>query len=530
MKIPSRICGALPLASVFCLLPLGAASGLDHFKCYSAKDLKDPKFSSVSVTLTDQFGVNDGSFEAIKPLQLCVPADKNTEGIEHPDDLLTCYKIKGPKLDKSERPRVELTDQFGTLQLEALRPYSLCVPTKKTKAERRRSCDFAAGALPAQTLDGDVPRGGQIPLDHIVIVMQENRSFDHYFGRLPAAGHKKVDGLPRKASNPDALGDPVKAFHSEQYCIEDVAHSWNKSHMQFDGGPNDGFVTTNDPGGERAMGYLDESDLPFYYGLAKTFAIGDRFFCSLLGPTFPNRFYFLSATSDGRINNRLDAYTRESIFDRLNDAGVSFKIYASQVAFALLMGQTQNTLADFFADAAAGTLPQVAWVDPAFFGTEENDEHPPVNPQLGQQFIESLYNAMIASPNWPSSALIVTYDEHGGFYDHVPPPKACVPDDVPPETGPGDVQATFDRYGFRVPLIVASPWARPGYVSHEIYDLTSVLRLIEARFNLPALTARDANATPITDLFDFSTPQLLTPPALPAAAIDPAQQAICDGL
>jgi phospholipase C len=214
----------------------------------------------------------------------------------------------------------------------------------------------------------------------------------------------------------------------------------------------------------------------------------------------------------------------------LNDAGVSFKIYASQVAFALLMGQTQSTLADFFADAAAGTLPQVAWVDPVFFGAQQNDEHPPANPQGGQQFVESLYNAMVTSPNWSTSALIVTYDEHGGFYDHVPPPKACVPDNVPPETSPGDVQTTFNRYGFRVPLIVASPWARPGYVSHEVYDLTSVLRLIEARFDLPALTARDANATPITDLFDFSTPQLLNPPPLPAAVIDPVQQAICDAM
>jgi phospholipase C len=194
------------------------------------------------------------------------------------------------------------------------------------------------------------------------------------------------------------------------------------------------------------------------------------------------------------------------------------------------MGQTQNTLDDFFTDAAAGSLPQVAWVDPVFFGDEQNDEHPPSNPQGGQQFIESIYDAMVASPNWPSSALIITYDEHGGFYDHVPPPKACVPDDVPPETGPGDVQAAFDRYGFRVPLIVASPWARPGYVSHEVYDLTSVLRLVEARFNLPALTARDANATPITDLFDFSSPQLLAPPPLPPAVIDPVQQAICDAM
>jgi phospholipase C len=312
--------------------------------------------------------------------------------------------------------------------------------------------------------------------------------------------------------------------------MDDVAHSWNASHLQYNGGLNDGFVTTNDPGGERAMSYMEESDLPFYYGLAKTFAIGDRFFCSLLGPTYPNRFYYLSGTSDGRINNQLVAYTRDSIFDRLDDAGVSHKIYvAGPLAFGLLLGQEQNPIADFFADAAAGTLPQVSYVDPAFFGEEQNDEHPPSNPQLGQQFLESIYDALVASPNWSSTALIITYDEHGGFYDHVPPPSACIPDDVPPQLTSGSFVAQFDRYGFRVPIIVVSPYSKPGYVSHEVFDLTSILRFIELRFDLPALTKRDANATPITDLFDFSQASLLAPPAQPAAVIDPDQDLICQG-
>lgn len=397
-----------------------------------------------------------------------------------------------------------------------------------SQAEARLNCEFGAGDLPGETLGPEIPQGGDIPLDHLVILMQENRSFDHYFGRLPAAGHTDVEGLPADASNPDANGAAVAAFHSERYCIRDVAHGWNASHLQYNDGLNDGFVVTNDPGGERAMGYLEESDLPFYYGLAKTFAIADNFFCSLLGPTFPNRFYFLTGTSDGRINNRLEPYTRPSIFDLLDEAGVTWKVYAaSPFAFSLLLGRQRHTLDDFFADAAAGELPEVAYVDPVFFGDEQNDEHPPSNPQRGQKFVEGIYAAVRASPNWPSLALIITYDEHGGFYDHVPPPAACVPDDVPPETDAGDVQASFDRYGFRVPLIVVSPWARPGYVSHELYDLTSVLRLVETRFDLPALTARDANATPITDLFDFTRARLLDPPPLPAAVIDPVQEAIC---
>jgi len=362
----------------------------------------------------------------------------------------------------------------------------------------RENCTFTAGALPAETLGDEIPRGDDIPIDHFVIMMQENRSFDHYFGRLPAAGHDDVDGLPAGAANPDANGNPVEVFHADQYCIRDVAHSWNSSHRQYNDGANDGFVTTNDPAGERALGYLDEGDLPFYYGLAKTFAIGDRMFCSVLGPTFPNRFYFLAATSDGRINNRLVPFMRASIFDRLDAAGITWKVYAPDLAFALLFGELPRPLAEFYADAAAGTLPQVAYVDPSFGlsgEVEQNDEHPPSNPQLGQLFVESVYDAVRASPLWPRSAMILTYDEHGGFYDHVPPPGACIPDDVPPETDANDVQAAFDRYGFRVPLVVISPWARPGHVSHSTYDLTSVLRLLEARWNLPALTARDANAT-----------------------------------
>jgi phospholipase C len=404
-------------------------------------------------------------------------------------------------------------------------PSATAAPTlDRRRAEARRACAFGAGALPADTLDPDLPRGDDIPLQHLVIVMQENRSFDHYFGRLPAAGHSDVDGLPPEASNPDAQGNPVFAFHTSRYCITDVEHGWNGSHAEWDGGRNDGFVVANDPGGERAMGYMEESDLPFYYGLAKTFAMGDRFFCAVLAPTYPNRFYFLTGTSDGRIDNRGELFTRTSIFDRLTDAGVSWKIYATDVPFAALLGKSGLTIPDFYADAARGTLPQVAWIDPAFY---HNDEHPPANPQRGQRFVADLYAALRASPNWPSAALIITYDENGGFYDHVPPPPACVPDDVAPETGPSDVQAGFDRNGFRVPLIVASPYARPGYVSHEIYDHTSVLRFIETRFNLPALTARDANATPLTDLFDFTQPRLLDPPPIPAAVIDPVQDELC---
>jgi len=375
------------------------------------------------------------------------------------------------------------------------------------------------------------PKGTQIPIDHVVVVMQENRSFDHYFGKLRDAGVRGVKGLPRSASNPTADGERVRAYHEDRYCIEDVAHSWNASHAQYDGGRMDGFVTTNDPNGERAMGYFDESDLPYYYGLAKTFAIADRFFCSLLGPTFPNRLFLLAATSDGRIRNDIEVFERPSIFGRLDDAGVSWKVYQSDLVLELLLSDVMNgnvdrirPIEEYFDDAALGTLPSVSFVSPLFFADikTQSDEHPPANPQVGQRFVSSVVGALIDSPVWEDSALFLLYDEHGGFYDHMRPPKACAPDDVPPKLRSGDVLEGFDRYGFRVPFVAVSPWVKPGYVSHRVHDHTSVLRFIETRFGLPALTARDANAKPLLDLFDFSQPHLLHPPPLPEAAVDQA--------
>jgi len=396
-------------------------------------------------------------------------------------------------------------------------------------------CRYEAGALPSETLPPKAPKGDAIPIDHILVLMQENRSFDHYFGRLPAFGHSRVKGLPRNAANPTADGTRVPAYHETRYCIEDVHHSWNASHQQWNGGRNDGFVVTNDPAGERAMGYYDETDLPFYYGLATTFAMADRFFCSLLGPTFPNRLYLLAATSDGRINNALTTFTRPSIFGQLDGAGIDWRIYASDLGFGLLLADVQahtgnvRPIAEYYADAAAGTLPPVAFIDPKFFGDvlTESDEHPPADMQVGQQFVSSVVGALIDSPQWDRSALFITYDEHGGFYDHLQPRQACEPDNVPPALQVGDEPGQFDRYGFRVPLIAVSPWAKPGYVSHKIYDLTSVLRFIQTRFELPALTRRDANARPLLELFDFDEAQLASPPALPDASIDAARAQQC---
>jgi phospholipase C len=186
-------------------------------------------------------------------------------------------------------------------------------------------------------------------------------------------------------------------------------------------------------------------------------------------------------------------------------------------------------MSQYYADAAAGKLPNVSFVDPELVDTPnvENDEHPVSNVQLGQKFVSDVTNALMQSPNWTSSAMFLTYDEDGGFYDHVPPPSAVPPDAIAPMLQPGDVPGAFDRYGFRVPMAVISPYAKAHHVSHTVYDHTSILSFLEYRFGLPALTARDANADPMLDMFDFAHPSFTTPPTLAPAVVDPAQLAAC---
>jgi phospholipase C len=243
----------------------------------------------------------------------------------------------------------------------------------------------------------------------------------------------------------------------------------------------------------------------------------------------------LAGTSFGRIRNDLTASSQPTIFDQLNAHQIAWKVYRNDFAYASLFHANPRNLVPvsaFFSDAAAGTLPPVAFIDGSIGITMvENDEHPPANIQQGQAYAARLIEALLASPNWPTSALFYTYDEHGGFYDHVPPPSACVPDNIAPLLDPADpgsnFSAQFDRYGFRVPFVVVSPYAKPGFVSHAVHDHTSILRFIETRFDLPALTNRDANALPLLDLFDFSHPALMNPPVLPAATVDAAALQQC---
>jgi phospholipase C len=407
---------------------------------------------------------------------------------------------------------------------------------------------LAAALLAASALAAAGPVGPAVaaaddehernPVDHVVILMQENRSFDSYFGLLHFEGQPHTAPVPPGAGNPnpvDPSGPPVKVFPKTALCdVADLDHSWTGTYDEIDGGRMDGFTAANaipaDPTGGRAMGLYDSRELPFYYALYSQFAIGDRYFASVPGPTYPNREYLLAGTSFGHIRNELppEGLPGRSIFNLLDEAHVSWRIYFSDLPAGALFAYVRAhaighlfPVAQYYADAAAGQLPQVAFVDPLFGGPKnvESDEHPPANVQVGERFTAGVIDSLFRSPQWGSSALFLTYDEHGGYYDHVAPPRAVAPDDIAPILGPGDVQAGFDRYGVRVPVVVVSPFARRHFVSHDVTDHTSILRFVERRFGLPALTRRDAGANPMLGFFDFEHPSFARPPALPPAPV-----------
>jgi phospholipase C len=416
-------------------------------------------------------------------------------------------------------------------------------------APQRDVCAFGQGASPSETI-ACPDSGPDIPVQHIIVLMQENRSFDHYLGHLPGHGQDDVDVAPAGTSNPlppgvtDGSGSTVVPWtHGTSNCFDNPNHSWSGSHQAWNQGANDGFVIAsgtpnddegNDPTGSRAMTYYDDSDLPFYYQLASTFAISDRYFSEVLGPTFPNRLYLYAGSSFGIVGDDIDTDLHRTIFAVLNDRGISWKVYASEVPAALLtasfaidsIGHVAG-IDDFAEDARQGQLPAVSWVDPVFLTAAAtlSSEEAPADMQVGQQFVYRQVSALMSSPSWATSAMFITYDETGGLYDHVPPPAACPPDGTPP-SDQADLGG-FDRHGFRVPLFVVSPYARAHFVSHAVHSHTSILRFIETRFGIPALSARDANADALLDMFDFASPPFLSPPDLQAPTVDAARLAAC---
>jgi phospholipase C len=406
----------------------------------------------------------------------------------------------------------------------------------------------ACGA-PASTTAAPTPSTKTAPtsstglskIDHVVVMMQENRSYDSYFAQLHAQGQSASPAEPLGGNPSPTGGPPLRPFLKTTECeVADLSHSWNGTHQEWDGGQMDGFAAANvnpaDPTGSRTMGYYDKRILPFYNDLANQFAIADHYFAPTLAQSYPNRFFLLAGTSFGHVRNDASppgGFTQPTVFRLLDAAHVSWKLYKVDSSVALMFADVQNDpshlapISEYYSDAKNGTLPQVAFVESRGSGgvNVRSDEHPPANVQVGQRFVHDVAEALVGSPNWSSSAMFLTYDEHGGFYDHVAPPAAPKPDDIPP-TPPPHSPGAFDTYGIRVPAIVISPFAKKHFVSHTVYDHTSILRFIETRFGLPALTHRDALADPMLGMFDFTT--VSQPhPRLSAAPLDPSGVNAC---
>ena len=491
-------------------------------------------------------------------------------------------------------------------------------------------CAIVAGLRPRPArADGDLRK-----VEHIVFIMQENRSFDNYFGALPyvpggayhpcdgpkqRVDHRCVDGLTCRTKaggeldcsnfNLNLAGEKVFAFHNRRICGKSgLDHGWPASHREanwkhpeltYYSSPSDGFVRqnqTDNPNQDvepEAIGYFTQDELPYYYALAQTFAMSDHYHASVIGPTLPNRLYFMAATSFGHTTTGEaippipDGYRpiTGTLLDLMDREGVSWMNYYSDLpASAYLrpfLSEHLAPIAQFAGDLAAGHLADVTYLDPNFGianGSQESDEAPPNSIRKGQYFVAQQVAAIRNSQFWKSTIIVITYDEHGGAYDHVAPPRVPqrhkrTPDGIfpgrcadlsnPPaseapgagancdesksdavETCPGLTPGepyprtcpSFDQYGFRVPFLVVSPFAKRQYVSHTLGDHTSLVALVEKRFmshggggrQYPTLTARDARADTLEDLFDFDNSPSLDA-ALPTAPPPSNRDVGCGG-
>lgn len=327
------------------------------------------------------------------------------------------------------------------------------------------------------------------PVEHILIACQENRTFDTYFGMYPQAGSF---GFSSNYSLPDGKGGSVKPHHFPLPVSFNVSHTWQSIHSEWNGGAMDGFYTTD---GASALGYYNAHDLPYYYALAQAFTLCGNYFCSQLGPSTPNRLALVSATSGGKTINTLERGSLDwpTIVDLCDQYGISWKCYNlglgtgsrledfNPLVYFKRWQQDARLYAsehDYHTDLQAGTLPQVS-----FLITEALiSEHPPADIQMGQRKMAEVVKALMHSSAWKRSALFFTYDEGGGYFDHVVPPQV-------------------DAYGvgFRVPMLVISPWARRNYLSAQLYEHSSILKFIERKFGLPTLAS-------VNHQFDVLTP------------------------
>jgi len=428
-----------------------------------------------------------------------------------------------------------------------------------------RSAVGAANAFAATRGPGSLPYPGEpagtvnaaMPFDHIVVVMMENHSFDNLLGALSRSGQPRADGLTFTGAGAPTNSNPGPSGQVNAYAFDStaqgsaVSQSWNATHEQIDGGKMDGFVAS--VSSTQPMGYYPADVLPFAYSFASTFTVANRWFCSAPCQTFPNRRFLMAGTAYGDVSTDLASLgdpppPNGTVFDQLHAYGISWRDYFTDLPQTGIIPSiiekypgNLSLISQFYADCAAGTLPSVSFVDPGFGVISEignvlsklpqladigavvetvgGDEEDPQDMYYGEAWAHSVVEAVLKSPAWPRTLLIYTYDEHGGYYDHVPPPASIEPDSIPPDLAPGDVPGAYNIYGVRVPAIVASPYSRPNAVTDVVHDHTSVLATIEAKWNLPALTYRDANAATVMDFLDVSHAAFMSPPRIKGPAL-----------
>jgi phospholipase C len=433
----------------------------------------------------------------------------------------------GELADEAEAERLEATAPEATLRRREFLAHTAALA----------GAAGMAGLLPAETLAAEAARRGarrrlpkpaNLPIDTFVVLMMENRSFDHYFG-----WHAKADARNEGLSYPDPDGNRIDTYRLSpdfQGCGHpDPDHGWTGGRFQWNGGRNDRFVFGNEEGtgsDEFAIGYYLKEDLGFIPHVADAYTLYDRWFCSIMASTYPNRHYQWGAQNGGQKSNVLPPESEEqtgfgweTIMDRAEANGVSFTYYNSDLPFAALYGargiaQTQP-ISTFYAQAAAGTLPNICFVDPPFRDGGGGDglsadEHPHGDIRLGQAFMSDVVHAFMESPQYQRGALFINYDEWGGFFDHVSPP--FVPDD---RRNRRDLDNDWGFTGFRIPGVAVSPFTRGGRVSHMPITHESILKLITYKFGLGPLNRRHRYASNIGRSFDFRNPDPEPPGDIP---------------
>ena len=375
------------------------------------------------------------------------------------------------------------------------------------KLSRREFLYRSAASLAAAGAGGGLafaakknPRPSPSGIQHVVVAMMENRSFDHFLGWLPGADGRQA-GLTYTDSSGAAFSTYPLAPDFQGCGHPDPDHSYDGGRVEYDAGACDGWLRagSNDV---YSIGYYTQPDLPFLGLAAPDWTVCSRYFAPIMAPTYPNRIYQHSGVTD-RLDDTLELSTLPTIWDRLAAANLDGAYYFSDIPFLSLWGSKYlsitRTYAQFLSDCASGDLPQVAFVDPPFNGEDagtSSDDHPHGDIRAGESWLYQTYRAVTTSPRWEHTVLVVNFDEWGGFFEH-----------VPPQTAP-DVDPAFELRGFRVPCLVISPFAKRGFVASNTYDHTSVLKMIEWRWNLPALSVRDAAANNLAEVLDFDVPNL----------------------